>query len=70
MSRAGDGCAIPIGIKTATIAYTLIESAKLSWIETQAWLTDMLVSIPDCVMAESMTACRGKQRHSAVRSHA
>ena len=35
------------GGKTAAIAYTLIETAKLNGVDPQAWLTDTLARIPD-----------------------
>ena len=35
------------GGKSAAIAYTLIETAKLSGIDPQAWLTDVLARIAD-----------------------
>uniref|UniRef100_UPI000A729028 transposase domain-containing protein n=1 Tax=Pseudorhodobacter aquimaris TaxID=687412 RepID=UPI000A729028 len=35
------------GGKAATIAYTLIETAKLNGIDPQAWLADTLARIPD-----------------------
>ena len=35
------------GGKTAAIAYTLIETAKLNGIDPQAWLADTLARIPD-----------------------
>ena len=35
------------GGKSATIAYTLIETAKLNGVDPQAWLADTLARIPD-----------------------
>ena len=35
------------GGKSAAIAYTLIETAKLNGVDPQAWLTDILARIPD-----------------------
>ena len=35
------------GGKSAAIAYTLIETAKLNGIDPQAWLTDVLSRIAD-----------------------
>ena len=35
------------GGKSAAIAYTLIETAKLNGINPQAWLADTLARIPD-----------------------
>ena len=35
------------GGKSAAIAYTLIETAKLNGIDPQAWLTDVLARIAD-----------------------
>ena len=35
------------GGKSAAIAYTLIESAKLNGVDPQAWLTDVLSRIAD-----------------------
>ncbi len=35
------------GGKSAAIAYTLIETAKLNGVEPQAWLTDVLRRIAD-----------------------
>ncbi len=35
------------GGKSAAIAYTLIETAKLSGVDPQAWLTDVLSRIAD-----------------------
>ena len=35
------------GGKSAAIAYTLIETAKLNGIDPQAWLTDVLTNIAD-----------------------
>ncbi len=35
------------GGKSAAIAYTLIETAKLNGIDPQAWLADTLARIPD-----------------------
>lgn len=35
------------GGKTAAIAYTLIETAKLNGIDPQAWQADTLARIPD-----------------------
>ncbi len=35
------------GGKTAAIAYTLIETAKLNGVDPQAWLTDVLSCIAD-----------------------
>jgi transposase len=35
------------GGKSASIAYTLIETAKLNGVDPQAWLTDNLFSIAD-----------------------
>ena len=35
------------GGKSAAIAYTLIETAKLNGIDPQAWLTDVLTRIAD-----------------------
>jgi hypothetical protein len=35
------------GGKAAAIAYTLIETAKLNGVDTQAWLDDTLARIPD-----------------------
>ncbi len=35
------------GGKSAAIAYTLIETAKLNGIDLQAWLTDVLARIAD-----------------------
>ena len=35
------------GGKSAAIAYTLIETAKLNEIDPQAWLADVLDRIPD-----------------------
>ncbi len=35
------------GGKSAAIAYTLIETAKLSGVDPQAWLTDFLGRIAD-----------------------
>lgn len=35
------------GDKSATIAYTLIETAKLNGVNPQAWLTDVLARIAD-----------------------
>ena len=35
------------GGKSAAIAYTLIETAKLSGVDPQAWLADTLARIPD-----------------------
>ena len=35
------------GGKSAAIAYTLIETAKLNGVDPQAWLADTLVRIPD-----------------------
>jgi transposase len=37
----------PTGGKAAAIAYTLIETAKLNGIDSQAWLADTLARIPD-----------------------
>jgi transposase len=37
----------PSGGKSAAIAYTLIETAKLNGVDPQAWLTDTLARIPD-----------------------
>jgi transposase len=37
----------PSGGKSATIAYTLIETAKLNGVDPQAWLADTLTRIPD-----------------------
>ena len=34
------------GGRSAAIAYTLIESAKLNGVDPQAWLTDVLHRIP------------------------
>jgi hypothetical protein len=36
------------GGKAATIAYTLIETAKLNAVDPHAWLADTLAPIPDC----------------------
>ena len=35
------------GGKSAAIAYTLIETAKLNGVDPQAWLTDILARIAD-----------------------
>jgi transposase len=35
------------GGKSAAIAYTLIETAKLNGLDPQAWLADTLARIPD-----------------------
>ncbi len=35
------------GGRAAAIAYTLIETAKMNGIESQAWLADTLACIPD-----------------------
>jgi len=35
------------GGKSAAIAYTLIETAKLNGVDPQAWLTDTLIHIAD-----------------------
>lgn len=35
------------GGKAAAIAYTLIETAKLNGVDTQAWLADILARIAD-----------------------
>jgi hypothetical protein len=35
------------GGKSAAIAYTLIETAKLNGVDPQAWLTDVLSRIAD-----------------------
>ena len=35
------------GGKIAAIAYTLVETAKLNGIDSQAWLTDILSRISD-----------------------
>ncbi len=35
------------GGKSAAIAYTLIETAKLNGVDTQSWLTDVLARIAD-----------------------
>ncbi len=35
------------GGKSAAIAYTLIETAKLNGVDPQAWLTDILSRIAD-----------------------
>ena len=35
------------GGKSAAIAYTLIETAKLNGVDPQAWLTDVLARIAD-----------------------
>ena len=35
------------GGKSAAIAYTLIETAKLNGVDPQAWLTKTLARIPD-----------------------
>ncbi|MEE9590484.1 MAG: transposase domain-containing protein, partial [Hyphomicrobiaceae bacterium] len=35
------------GGKSVTIAYTLIEAAKLNGVDPQAWLTDVLARIAD-----------------------
>ena len=35
------------GGKSAAIAYTLIETAKLNCVDPQAWLADTLAHIPD-----------------------
>ncbi|MBW6507806.1 MAG: transposase, partial [Rhodobacteraceae bacterium] len=35
------------GAKSAAIAYTLIETAKLNGVDPQAWLADTLARIPD-----------------------
>jgi transposase len=35
------------GGKSAAIAYTLIETAKLNGVNPQAWLTDVLTRIAD-----------------------
>lgn len=35
------------GGKSAAIAYTLIETAKLNDVDPQAWLTDVLANIAD-----------------------
>jgi hypothetical protein len=35
------------GGKSAAIAYTLIETAKLNGVDPQAWLADTLARIPD-----------------------
>jgi transposase len=35
------------GGRSAAIAYTLIESAKLNGIDPQAWLADVLARLPD-----------------------
>jgi hypothetical protein len=40
------------GGKAASIAYTLIETAKLNGIDPQAWLTDVLARIPDHKITE------------------
>jgi transposase len=40
MGSGGDG-------KSAAIAYTLIETAKLNGVDPQAWLTDVLDRISD-----------------------
>jgi len=37
----------PRGIRSSAIAYTLIESAKLSGVDSQAWLTSVLGRIAD-----------------------
>ena len=37
----------PSGGKSAAIAYTLIETAKLNGVDPQAWLADTLARIPD-----------------------
>jgi transposase len=37
----------PSGGKSAAIAYTLIETAKLNGVDPQAWLADTLTRIPD-----------------------
>ena len=37
----------PAGGKAAAIAYTLIETAKLSNLDPQAWLADVLHRIPE-----------------------
>ena len=37
----------PAGDKAASIACTLIESAKLNGLDLQAWLTDVLHCIPE-----------------------
>jgi len=37
----------PGGGKSAAIAYTLIETARLNGVDPQAWLTDTLARIPD-----------------------
>jgi IS66 C-terminal element len=52
----------PSGGKSAAIAYTLIETAKLNGVDPQAWLTDTLARIPDqkstAAMEHAVTAVR------------
>ena len=43
------------GGKSAAIAYTLIETAKLNGVDSQPWLTDVLARIADHLMPWSYT---------------
>lgn len=43
----------------AAAAYTLIETAKLNKVDTQAWLTDVLVALPSTRSIASTNCCHG-----------
>jgi hypothetical protein len=47
------------GGKSAAIAYTLIETAKLNGIDPHAWLAETLARIPDHKITGSTKFCRG-----------
>ena len=45
--------------RSAAIAYTLIETAKLNGVDPQAWLTDVLSRMPTTRSIGSTSYCRG-----------
>jgi transposase len=47
------------GVKSAAIAYTLIETAKLNGVDPQAWLTDVLSRMPTTRSIRSTSCCPG-----------
>jgi hypothetical protein len=59
------------GGKSAAIAYTLIETAKLNGVDPQAWLTTFSVASPSIKSQNSTNSCHGVtlnlQRNSAIR---
>ena len=49
----------PAGGKAASIAYALIETAKLNGLDPQAWLADYSTASPNIRATASTSCCRG-----------